>query len=502
MRAAGESTARRPRVGSLACSPLGSAPIEELEASLPNTFAYIMLFGWPLVCIVLFVRLPLEAAAIWSLLAGYLLLPSAASLDLHLLPPLDKSTIPAVSTYLLCLMKGTSAPPPRRPFVVYLLAFCFVVSPIFSTLNNSYELRIGDRSIPGFYPLDGVKLVLNNIITVAPFFVGLRALSSDKGRALLLKSIAIAALVYSLPMLFELRMSPQLQRLIYGAAPSAFAHLVRAGGYRPVVFLSTGLELALFTGMAFVAAIVALRCRWRLLSVPPGAAAGYLGVLLLLCKTMGPIIYGAVCAPLVYFTGPKTWVRVSCVVILIICAYPMLRTYDIIPVRRVVAAASTVSADRAGSLQFRIENEDKLLAKANQKPYLGWGTWGRNRVFDQETGTDMSITDGEWILRFGMFGWLGYLSLFGVFAAAAFSALSSVKGPVTLSAIHLGALTLLLAINLTDLIPNANLLPLTYLIAGSIAGRARVKAKVAALSRRKTVTPASKKLELARQASL
>jgi hypothetical protein len=180
----------------------------------------------------------------------------------------------------------------------------------------------------------------------------------------------------------------------------------------------------------------------------------------------------------------------------------MLRTYDIIPVRRVVAAASTVSADRAGSLQFRIENEDKLLAKANQKPYLGWGTWGRNRVFDQETGTDMSITDGEWILRFGMFGWLGYLSLFGLFAAAAFSALSSVKGPVTLSAIHLGALTLLLAINLTDLIPNANLLPLTYLIAGSIAGRARVKAKVAALSRRKTVTPASKKLELARQASL
>jgi hypothetical protein len=73
---------------------------------------------------------------------------------------------------------------------------------------------------------------------------------------------------------------------------------------------------------------------------------------------------------------------------------------------------------------------------------------------------------------------------------------------VTLSAIHLGALTLLLAVNLTDLIPNANLLPLTYLIAGSIAGRTRVKAKAAALSRRKTVTLASKKLELARQASL
>ena len=73
-----------------------------------------------------------------------------------------------------------------------------------------------------------------------------------------------------------------------------------------------------------------------------------------------------------------------------------------------------------------------------------------------------------------MFGWFGYLSLFGLFATAAITALSGVKGPVTQSTIFLGALTLILAVNLTDLIPNANLLPLTYLVAGSIAIVAQV----------------------------
>ena len=139
----------------------------------------------------------------------------------------------------------------------------------------------------------------------------------------------------------------------------------------------------------------------------------------------------------------------------------------------------------------------QLLAKANQKPFFGWGTWGRNRVYDQESGTDVSITDGAWILRFGMFGWLGYLSLFGLFATAVWKALSDVRGPVTSSTIILGGLTLILAVNLTDLIPNANLFPLTFLMAGSIAGRARVRAKTEIRSRRAAPIATMEKVELA-----
>src|SRR5438270_8517455 len=91
-----------------------ASPLSE-DKSIPNTLAYLALYMWPAVCLVLFILLPVEAAAIWSLLGGYLLLPAAVSVDVHYLPPLDKFNVPALSTLLFCLMKGTQAPAPRRP---------------------------------------------------------------------------------------------------------------------------------------------------------------------------------------------------------------------------------------------------------------------------------------------------------------------------------------------------------------------------------------------------
>ncbi len=46
--------------------------------------------------------LPIERAAIWSLLGGFLLLPSGMKIDLPMLPPIDKMSVPALSALLLC----------------------------------------------------------------------------------------------------------------------------------------------------------------------------------------------------------------------------------------------------------------------------------------------------------------------------------------------------------------------------------------------------------------
>ena len=107
----------------------------------------------------------------------------------------------------------------------------------------------------------------------------------------------------------------------------------------------------------------------------------------MLCKSAASLIYAIVAAPLVLFTTPKTWVKVACVLLLLVSAYPMLRTYDIVPVRHIVEAANSISPERKSRFEYRIENEDKLLAKANQKPFFGWGTWGRNRVYASERET-------------------------------------------------------------------------------------------------------------------
>ena len=425
--------------------------------------------------VVLFVLLPIEAAAIWSLLGGYLLLPSAMSVDIALLPPLDKSSIPAITTFLLCWMKGARSEAPQRSWAIYLCALIFVISPIFTSFGNSYELQIADRSIPGFYALDGIKIALRNLLTLAPFFVGVRFLSSENGQAVLLRALPTAALVYSAPMLFEIRMSPQLHNWVYGFFPHSFAQQVRDGGFRPVVFLGHGLEVALFASMAVVAAVVAARRRWRLLGVPAGVASIYLTGVLLLCKSMASIIYVIVAAPFVIFSSPRTWVNAGLSIVIVVSTYPLLRSDNLIPVHHISAAASKISTDRSASFNTRVENEDRLLEKANEKPFFGWGTWGRNRIYDEESGRDVSVTDGAWIIQFGSFGWVGYLSLFGLFVSSVLRARIGVRGPVTKATITLGGLTLVLAINLLDLLPNADLLPFTYVIAGSIAGCLRAK---------------------------
>jgi hypothetical protein len=440
------------------------------STAIPNWFAYIALFGWPAVCIVLFSVLSLEAAVVWSLLGGYMLLPSALTVDLPLLPPVDKLSIAAISTLVLCLMKGLPRRPTRQSMIVYILGSCYVVAPIFTSLGNSYELQTAGLSIPGFYPLDGVKYAGRNLITLIPFFIGSRVLYTDKGRTMLLAALPTALVFYSLPMLFEVRMSPQLHTWVYGYFPNdAFSQQMRGNGFRPVVFFSHGLVLAFFTSLCVISALVLIRVRWRLFSVPASAVAGYLGVILLFCKSLAPIVYSASLAPIVLFTRPRLWVKLSCVLILMVCAYPLLRANGLAPTQAISRTAGKLSHDRQYSFATRVYNEGMLLEKANVKPVFGWGTWGRNRIYDRDSGRDVSITDGGWIIEFGVFGWFGYISLFGFLAAAAFQALRAVDSRLNSANIVLGGLTLLLGVQVVDQIPNANPWALNFLIAGSIA---------------------------------
>ena len=439
-----------------------------------NQFAYIALLSWPAICVLLFVMLPIEAAAIWSMLGAYLLLPANLTIHPALLPPLDRMSIAAITTMLLCSMKGTEANWRRPSFFVYLFGAGFVVSPILTSLGNSYELHTAAGSIPGFYPLDGVKIAARQMIALLPFFVGMRFLSNEKGRAQLLKSLPIALLFYSVPMIFEVRFSPQLHRWAYGYHPSEFIQQVRGGGFRPVVFVGHGLELALFTCFGFLMSLILLRARWKVLRLPTAAVATYLGLLLLLCKSLGPAIYAVFLAPILFFTRPRTWVKISCVLLLFVCAYPVLRWHSLVPVEQIANVANKISPDRSESFDVRVTNENQLLTKANEKPLFGWGTWGRNRIYDENTGKDLSITDGEWIIQFGTYGWFGYLALFGLLTIAAFRAYGAVGDKVTPGALTLAGLTLLLAVQVVDMLPNGSTMSMTFLIAGSVAASAKV----------------------------
>ena len=66
------------------------------------------------------------------------------------------------------------------------------------------------------------------------------------GRHNFLTAYMIAGLIYSLPMLLEIRFAPQFSYWFYGYWIELFDQQIRFGGYRPVVFMGHGLVTAFF----------------------------------------------------------------------------------------------------------------------------------------------------------------------------------------------------------------------------------------------------------------
>jgi hypothetical protein len=202
-------------------------------------------------------------------------------------------------------------------------------------------------------------------------------------------------------------------------------------------------------------------------------ATAYLFVILVLCKTVAALIYALVFAPFVLFGGAKLQVRVAAVLGLIAICYPLLRGADLVPVDFMLAKAEAYDPARAQSLEFRFDNEEVLLAHADEKPIFGWGGWGRNLVHDPETGRSLTVTDGRWIIAIGIYGWCGFIVEFGLLVLPLLLLAKRLgRLPPARVSPYVGPLSLILGINIVDLLPNAGLIPLTWLLAGALLGHA------------------------------
>ncbi|MFN8830300.1 MAG: hypothetical protein ACK50Q_15355 [Labrys sp. (in: a-proteobacteria)] len=474
---------------------------------MPNILAYVVLFSWPIVVLILFKRLPLNAAIAWSIIGGYLLLPARTGLDLPLIPAIDKTAIPALTALLMCFIlansqsqqamqrrlaaadarrgidadgSGTPVPrskrhlPPRgkrEPVVVVaaLLLGLMLVSPIITVLQNGEPLFGGLRSLPGLQLYDAFSMIGELAIMIIPFLLARRFFDTEESHVLLLKILALASLGYTLFAIYELRMGPFLNLNIYGFAQHAFLQHVRDGGFRPMIFLPHGLWVAVFTAMSVIAAAVLWRVR-RAQGKPASLwllAALYLFAILIWGKSAGAFYVTVLLLPCVLLFGVRLQLIVATGFAAIILFYPIVRGTGLVPVNQIYAYVESVSVQRAQSLQVRLENEEALLAKANQKPLAGWGGWGRNRVMDELTGEDRSVTDGMWIIVIGTYGWLGYIAQFGLVCIPIALLLTRARH-VSLAT---SGLCLLLTVNIIDLIPNATLTPVTWIVAGALMGR-------------------------------
>jgi hypothetical protein len=380
-----------------------AANTKNCTISLMNTLVPIVLYGWLPVVLLIFRELKGHRAVVFSVVAATLFLP-VAELSFYGLPEWSKASATSISVLLAALIFAPKALLRFRfrwfdlPVVVYCL------SPIPAALSNSLGV------------MHGISLSLDNIFMWGlPYFIGRVFFLSLESIRDLAFGIFVGGLVYVPFCLFEVRMSPKLHRLVYGAQVGSWS-VIRFDGYRPSVFMQQGLEVGMYMTAASLLGIWLWRCRQvrRVWGIDVSLLMAVLLVTTILCKSTGAILL-LIAGLTVLFVSRVARTPLPVIALALIpFVYIGVRSTGLYDGSIVVSLArELVGEDRAQSLQFRFANEDILVERALQMPWFGWGGFGRNRVYD-EFGKDLSITDGLWIITLGHFGILGLFSLYGM----------------------------------------------------------------------------------------
>lgn len=438
-----------------------------------NWFAVAALFSWPLVVFGLVRKVELSQALLWTILGGQLLLPAGSALKIAMIPALDKASIPNLAILLACILSGQFRPAKiRKSGWINLLLLVFIFSPLVTAQLNGDVIPLPNGVLPSVGLYDGVSSVISQCVILIPFILGRNILTTERSTEQIFRSLAIAGLFYSLPMLFEIRMSPQLQAWIYGFMPGEFYQQAREGSFRPTVFMGHGLIAAFFLVTCAIASSTLWRLKADISGVKAGTLTAYLSSVLFLTKSFGAVLYALAFVPVARLSSIKVQFRVATILAVIVVTYPATRALDFFPAQTIDDTIRSIDSDRADSLKTRFDNERLLVDRAMERPLFGWGRYGRGRVHSQASGHDESITDGRWIITVGQYGIIGFLAEFGLLAISVYWAVSAARFTASQQdATLLAGLSLIVAINLVELIPNSTLMPWTWLLAGSLIGR-------------------------------
>lgn len=458
---------------------------------------YIALFGWPVIVAILFQRLPLKSAVIWSIVGGYLLLPSQSfvEVDLPLLPPIDKQLVPGLAAAIFAvltlrkraqaqLLQARRGRPVAGPLaedtgpildgwmpksmVGRLLIITMFVGGAMTVLTNRDILVAGPYFIGGLAINDFLSTMANVATVVLVVLIGRKFLSDEESHRRLMRIFCVAAVAYAFLALFEVRMSPRLNIMVYGFFPHAWDQHFRDGGWRPLVFLDHALHLGIFLSYALIGTAAMIRVAEGRRKIAYILAVPWLLLTIYMAKTMGALLIAAALMPAVFFLSVRLQLIAATVIAAVALTYPMLRGADIVPTEEIIEFVEDYNPDRAWSLGYRFDNEDLLLEKANERPLFGWGGQGRSRYYDEE-GRDIAIADGVWVIIMGVYGWIGYIGLFGLLTIPVM--LLALRKRTYGVGLATSGLCLMLSANLIDLLPNASMSQVCLLMGGALLGR-------------------------------
>jgi hypothetical protein len=420
------------------------------------------LFGWIGVALILFYSFPPRRAALISVLGGWMFLPPVAKFDL---PGViyTKWVAVSVSTLLGVLLFDAGRLRSFRPRWIDLpiLLWC-VVCPFIASIAN----QLG--------PYDGFQDAANRTLTLGVLYLLGRIYFHDpKGLQDLAVGLFVSGLVYMPLCLLEIRLSPQLHTWVYGYHQHDFAQTWRLGGWRPVVFLSHGLEVGFWMTAATLSGIWLWRSGVvrRILGFPVWIWLCPLGVTTMLCKSTGAIVLlAAGTAALMLSRWPG--IRIAAFALLAIpILYAATRTSGNWSGDKLVSLVEKLSPDRAESMGYRFDAENLLARHAMRQPATGWGRWGRNRPGAFDSDVQNVATDGLWVITLGTYGVPGLAAMLGVFLIPPALLFWKLRAPLWSNpwCASAAVLAMLLVLFMIDALMNAMMTPVELLAAGGLS---------------------------------
>lgn len=406
---------------------------------------HVAMAGWYPLCFTLFLVLrPARAVAV-GLVAGFLLLPNVVYV-LPGIPNYDKSLAIVLGVGLSAVLVDSRRLLAFRLRWVDLPVVILCTVPLVSSLANADGAYLGLSNSFDF----GVRWAL-------PWFLGRVYFSDLESQRFLALAIVVGALLYVPCALWEVKMSPQLHRQVYGVMLRSFKHARRAHGlWRPNVFVVHGLAYGLFNALAALLAfwLWFTRSARSLLGFPMGLVVAVLFGMSIAAQSSNAILL--LFLGLAGLLAAARFRRALPVLALLLLppAYVTARQglrWD--GAELVAVAGSLFGPGRASSLETRLSSEALLRDRILERPWFGFNDF-REFTGNEPRSEERSpvLVDSSWLPFLGLYGVFALLGLWGMQCLAPFLLWKRLPPPywghpALAAAVALGVASLLVALD-------------------------------------------------------
>ncbi len=357
----------------------------------------IALFGWIPLVLLMFSILPARRAAILVFMLAWMFLP-VSGYKVEGLPPFHKMNATTLAVLLATAIFQTDRFWLFRPSLFDLPMLGFCLAPFISL-----------QAVGASFASSAYWSLEHFLEWGLPYFLGRLYIRDLNDLSELVRLLVICGLIYVPFCLYEIKMSPQLNRLVYGFFQESWHTTKRGWGWRPLVFMQTGLMVATWMTSAAVLAYWgwrrrALRPIWHM---PLAMVTVVLLVTALLCMSTGASILMAMMLAVLQLAHltKRSWIMAA--LILGPLLYISSRVTGIWDGNWMISAAAMVSQERSDSMATRVGSEDNFIRHALKRPLLGWGPGPQAMPPVEERVASKAIWDALWIINFTKFGALG-----------------------------------------------------------------------------------------------